>query len=151
MTGKAADGGLRLFCLRGELSACGTLSPALISLIVPYLGSTYSLTHVLQGREKKFANLAKLSLQILLSYSQAGPGRKTKQGQEEISRNHVQRLFLGSVQSNQAQGEFTCDRGRNLRLDLTAHGTADCMVGHGPPAPRCRSVSEKRKEGRRRI
>ena len=29
--------------------------------------------------------------------SQAGPGRKVKQGQEEISRKHVQRLFLGSV------------------------------------------------------
>ena len=39
----------------------------------------------------------KKGLQILLSYSQAGPGRKAKQGQEEISRNHVQRLFLGSV------------------------------------------------------
>ena len=35
----------------------------------------------------------KKGLQILLSYSQAGPGRKAKQGQEEISRNHVQRLF----------------------------------------------------------
>ena len=39
----------------------------------------------------------KKSLQILLSYSQAGPGRKTKQGQEEISRNHVPTFFLGSV------------------------------------------------------
>ena len=29
-------------------------------------------------------------LQILLSYSHAGPGRKAKQGQEEISRNQVQ-------------------------------------------------------------
>ena len=38
----------------------------------------------IQGREKRFANFAKL---------QAGPGRKAKQGQEEISRNHVQRLF----------------------------------------------------------
>ena len=36
-------------------------------------------------------------LQILLSYSQAGPGRKFKQEQEEISRNHITRLFLGSV------------------------------------------------------
>ena len=39
----------------------------------------------------------KKGLQILLSYSQAGPGRKAKQDQEEISRNHVPRLFLGSV------------------------------------------------------
>ena len=34
----------------------------------------------------------KKSLQILLSYSQAGPGRKAKQDQEDISRNHVPRL-----------------------------------------------------------
>ena len=39
----------------------------------------------------------KKSLQILLSRTQAGPGRKVKQEQEEISRNHVPRLFLGSV------------------------------------------------------
>ena len=32
----------------------------------------------------------KKGLQILLSYSRAGPGRKAKQGQEEISRNLVQ-------------------------------------------------------------
>ena len=36
-------------------------------------------------------------VQILLSSTQAGPGRKVKQEQEEISRNHVPRLFLGSV------------------------------------------------------
>ena len=39
----------------------------------------------------------KKSLQILLSRTQAGPGRKVKQEQEEISHNHVPRLFLGSV------------------------------------------------------
>ena len=39
----------------------------------------------------------KKSLQILLSSTQAGPGRNVKQEQEEISRNHVPRLFLGSV------------------------------------------------------
>ena len=39
----------------------------------------------------------KKSLQILLSSTQAGPGRKVKQEQEEIPRNHVPRLFLGSV------------------------------------------------------
>ena len=37
-------------------------------------------------------------LQILLIYSQAGPGRKAEHGQDEISRNHVQTFFLGSVQ-----------------------------------------------------
>ena len=37
-------------------------------------------------------------MQILLSSTpQAGPGRKVKQEQEEISRNHVPKLFLGSV------------------------------------------------------
>ena len=41
----------------------------------------------------------KKGLQILLSCSQAGPGRKAKQGQEEISRNHVQTFLLGSVYS----------------------------------------------------
>ena len=39
----------------------------------------------------------KKSLQILLSSTQAGPGRKVKQEREEISRNHVPRLFLSSV------------------------------------------------------
>ena len=37
------------------------------------------------------------SLQILLSRTQAGPGRTVKQEQEEISPNHVQRLNLISV------------------------------------------------------
>ena len=38
-----------------------------------------------------------LSLQILLSRTQSGPGRTDKQEQEEISPNHVQRLNLISV------------------------------------------------------
>ena len=37
------------------------------------------------------------SLQILLSRTQAGPGRTVKQEQEEISPNHIQRLNLISV------------------------------------------------------
>ena len=41
-------------------------------------------------------------LHILLSNSQAGPGRKVKEEQEEISRNHVPRLFLGSVVHNRS-------------------------------------------------
>ena len=36
-------------------------------------------------------------MQILLSNSQAGPGRKSKQEQEEVSRNHVQAFIPGSV------------------------------------------------------
>ena len=36
-------------------------------------------------------------MQILLSNSQAGPGRTVKQEQEEISRNHVQAFIPGSV------------------------------------------------------
>ena len=37
------------------------------------------------------------SLQILFSRTQAGPGRTVKQEQEEISPNHVQRIYLISV------------------------------------------------------
>ena len=40
------------------------------------------------------------SLQILLSRTQAGPGKLVKQEQEEISPNHVQRLNLISVYPN---------------------------------------------------
>ena len=36
-------------------------------------------------------------MQILVSNSQAGPGRTAKQEQEEISRNHVQAFIPGSV------------------------------------------------------
>ena len=36
---------------------------------------------------------------MLLSCSQEGPDRKAKQGQEEISHNHVPTYFLGSVYS----------------------------------------------------
>ena len=39
----------------------------------------------------------KKGLQILLSYSQAGPGKKAKQGQEEISPNHVKAFSGDSV------------------------------------------------------
>ena len=39
----------------------------------------------------------KKGLQYLLSYIQAGPGRKVKQGQEEISRNQTPTIFLVSV------------------------------------------------------
>ena len=36
-------------------------------------------------------------MQILLSNSQAGPGRTVKQEKEEISRNHIQAFIPGSV------------------------------------------------------
>ena len=41
------------------------------------------------------------SLQILLSRTKAGPGRTVKQEQEEISPNHVQRLNLITVYSDE--------------------------------------------------
>ena len=41
-------------------------------------------------------------MQILLSNSQAGPGRTVKQEQEEISRNHVQAFIPGSVEISYA-------------------------------------------------
>ena len=44
-------------------------------------------------------------LQILLSNSLAGPGRKVKQEQEEISRNHVQAFFPGSVEEGKGRME----------------------------------------------
>ena len=49
--------------------------------------------------EEKFRERLK-GVQILLSNSQAVKGRKVKQEQKEISRNHIPRLFLGSVEGN---------------------------------------------------
>ena len=52
--------------------------------------------NILSKRYKKYVYILheyrahKKGLQILLSNSQAGPGRKVKQEQEEISHNHVQ-------------------------------------------------------------
>ena len=42
-----------------------------------------------------FYRARKKGTQILLSNSQAGPSRTVKQKQEEISRNHVHRLYSG--------------------------------------------------------
>ena len=42
-------------------------------------------------------------MQILLSNSQAGPGRTVKQEQEEMSRNHVQTFIFPSVHFSQLQ------------------------------------------------
>ena len=57
-------------------------------LLISETGSPFSM--YMYRAEKK-------SLKILLSSTQAGPGRKVKQEQKESSRNHVPRLFLGSV------------------------------------------------------
>ena len=52
----------------------------------------------------------KKSLQILLSNIQAGPGRKIKQEQEEISRNHVPSLFAVSVKSREKDLVHGCEK-----------------------------------------
>ena len=54
------------------------------------LGGAWATLHCTYRAEKK-------SLQILLSSTQAGPGRKVKQEQEEISSNHVQTFIYLSV------------------------------------------------------
>ena len=46
---------------------------------------------------RMFYRAEKKSLQILLSSTQAGPGRIVKQEQDKISRNHVPRPFVISV------------------------------------------------------
>ena len=55
----------------------------------PNICSFETVARIYRGEKK--------GLQHLLSYSQAGAGRKAKQGQEEISRNHVPTFILGSV------------------------------------------------------
>ena len=41
--------------------------------------------------------ISRKSMYFLLCRTQAGPGRTVKQGQEEISRNHVPRLYSGGL------------------------------------------------------
>ena len=62
----------------------------------------------------------KKSLQILLSSTQARPGRKVKQEQEGISRNHVPRLFLGSVLGNSFASPPGSSMGRGRRASLAS-------------------------------
>ena len=72
-------------------------------------------------------------MQILLSNSQAGPGRTVKQEQEEISRNHVQTFSGGPVQrgsSTQSQGFVTEVTGTDLRLCLTNQDGSSQDVNH---------------------
>ena len=69
----------------------------------------------------------KKSLQILLSSTQAGPGRKVKQEQEDISRNHVPRHFLDPVL------QYYFLDGRDLshsHLKTVYAIRSACFVGH---------------------
>ena len=59
-------------------------------------------------------------MNILLSNSQAGPGRTVKQQQEEISRNHVQAFILGSVQGSAKEWFPGC-----MKRALEARGGQD--------------------------
>ena len=73
-----------------------------VHTICPHYAFHFSMAMVhqiqlIRGNSPGLYRGEKISLQMLLSYSQAVPGRKAKQGQEDISCNHVQRLFLGSV------------------------------------------------------
>ena len=51
-------------------------------------------------------------MQILLSNSQAGPGRTVKQEQEEIAHNHVQAFIPGSVQGWAKEWSLGCVNSR---------------------------------------
>ena len=66
-------------------------------LEVAWVNPLKRLGSIKYGTYRRLYRAEKKSLQILLSSTQAGPGRKVKREQEEISRNHVPRLFLGSV------------------------------------------------------
>ena len=56
-------------------------------------------------------------MQILLSRTQAGPGRTVKQEQEEISRNHVQTFFGGSVLGKRRHAIISNRGARGLACD----------------------------------
>ena len=81
------------------------MNVTLVSTLVAYGGTsslegiyTFSkLTILTIFAPVRLCRAEKKCLQILLSVTQSGPGRKVKQEQEEISRNHIPRLFLSSV------------------------------------------------------
>ena len=79
--------------------------------------STLKFTLIMYRGEKK-------GLQSFLSYRQAGPGRKSKQGHGEISRNHVQTFFSRLCM--------------NVRTRSYAHPIASCheVEGERGEAPR---------------
>ena len=58
---------------------------------------THPIVNGKRHRSTPIYRAEKKSWQILLSWTQAEPGRKVKEEQAEISRNHVPRLFLSSV------------------------------------------------------
>ena len=60
------------------------------------------------------------SLQILLSRTQAGPGRTVKQEREEISPNHVRRIDLISVYA--CYREFVADQQPHPVYTFRVHG-----------------------------
>ena len=60
-----------------------------LDVCLPLKKHTLRVMQNYRGEEK--------GLRILLSYCQAVPGRKVKQGQEEISRNQTPTIFLVSV------------------------------------------------------
>ena len=64
-------------------------------------------------------------VQILLSNCQAGPGRKVKQDQEEISRNHVPRLFLGSVHTRHHRTDFSVFKRPISAVGVSGHDITD--------------------------
>ena len=73
----------------GTIAVCQCLKRVLMTSSNGLLINNNNLGTIYRAEKK--------SLQILLSSTHAGPGGKVKQEQEEISRNHVPRLFLGSV------------------------------------------------------
>ena len=68
-------------------------------VLICWAGAQIQMSRIYRARNK--------GMHILLSNSQAGSGRTTKQEQEEISRNHVQAFIPGSVQT----GAVTCSEG----------------------------------------
>ena len=87
------------------------------------LSSTYSAFKIttMYRAEKK-------SLQILLSRTEAGPGRTVKQEQEEISRNHVQTFIYLSVESQKSAKtkNLSITHSYELWLKLTFLAVRDC-------------------------
>ena len=72
-------------------------------------------------------------LRLQLSYRQAGPGRKARQGQEEISRNHVPTFFLGSVDSKLGEKLLP-------KITVVARGRKEERRGRKRPPPRERPI-----------
>ena len=74
------------------------MSLPLIIYFLPGVILTYTLKGFLTYNQVYRG--ANKGLHVLLSSTQAGPGRTVKQEQEEISRNHVQTFISPSVEWN---------------------------------------------------